>query len=281
MATEAATCSHQDEARKGVSGTAHGVAAIRAIETKLDPNFRLFADPYAEALAGKVGKDFIDNNPNFQIDHPIIQRGAVRTKKIDDEILKAVNEEDFTQICVLGAGLDSRPWRLQISVDHPIHYFEVDFQEIFDFKLPTLASEGAITRFAYHNVVADLTAKIDTWPEVMLAAGYDPTVPTLWLLEGFINYLTREEAVALMNRLSNQLSAPGSRIVATSITSLTPRRPGALHQFFPDDALVFFGEHGWVGVQTEIDELAKSYGREILNQPYNAYFLVVAELMMK
>jgi methyltransferase (TIGR00027 family) len=278
--TEAATCSHQDEARKGVSSTAHGVAAIRAIETKLDSSLRLFFDPYAEALAGKVGKEFLENNPNFQNGNPNISRAAARTRKIDDEILKAVNEDSFQQICVLGAGLDSRPWRLHISMEHPVHYFEVDFQEIFDFKLPVLEGEGAITPFVYHNIVADLTVNVDTWPEVMLAAGYDPTLPTLWLLEGFINYLTREEAVALMERLSKQLSAAGSRIIATSLTAISPRRAGAMHRFYPEDALVFFGEQGWIGVQTEIDELAKNYGREILNQPSIAYFMVVADLMI-
>jgi len=273
MSTEAATCSHQDETRKGVSSTAHGVAAIRAIETQLDSSIRLFNDPYANALAGAVGKEFIDKNNNMRGGN--IDRGAVRTRKIDDEILRAVNEENFKQVCVLGAGLDSRAWRLQKTVEHPVHFFEVDFQEIFDFKLPVLNSEGAVTPFLYHNVVADLS--IDTWPEVLIAAGFDPNIPTLWLLEGFINYLTEEEAAVLMDRLGRQLSAVGSRLVATLLTAQSPRRPEALHRFFPEDPLAFLGEHGWTGVQTEIDELAKDYGREISNAPFIAYYIVVVE----
>lgn len=120
---------------------------------------------------------------------------------------------------------------MQKKVEHPVHFFEVDFQVIFDFKLPVLEREGAVSPYEYHNVVADLS--IDTWPEVLLAAGYDPRVPTVWLLEGFINYLTAEEAAAVMQRLKD-LPAPGSRLVATCLTAQSPCRAGALHSYFPD-----------------------------------------------
>lgn len=68
-----------------MSSTAHGVAAIRAQETAQDPAIRLFNDPYAAALGGEAGKEFL--RPN------LIDRSAVRTRKIDDEISKAVNAD--------------------------------------------------------------------------------------------------------------------------------------------------------------------------------------------
>ena len=272
MSVEAATCSHQDETRKGVSSTAHGVAAFRALESKRDPSIRLFHDPYASALAGKVGQERIERQDSFS--GWFAERCAARTKKIDDEVSKAINSDGFKQICTLGAGLDSRAWRLQKTVEHSVRYIEVDFQEIFDFKLSVLKSEGAVSPFDYRSVVADLS--LDTWPDVLITGGFDPTIPTLWLMEGFINYLTEEEAAVLVDRLGS-LSPAGSRIVVTSVTARTPRRPEALHRFYPEDALGFFTSHGWGGVQTEMDELARGYGREILDATPHGYYLLVLE----
>lgn len=72
-----------------------------------------------------------------------------------------------------------------------------------------------------------------------------------------------------MNKLSKELSAPGSRLVATCLTAQSPRRAG--------DALVFLGEYGWTGVQTEIDELSKVCSREIADKTYIVYFVLVVE----
>ncbi len=56
----AAICSHNDETRKGVSSTAHGVAFMRSLEDTVDISQRLFHDPYAVALAREEGRDFIE-----------------------------------------------------------------------------------------------------------------------------------------------------------------------------------------------------------------------------
>ena len=63
----------------------------------------------------------------------------------------ALASNNFDQVCVLGAGLDSRAWRLKMSdifkdatavrpTSSKIGYFEIDFPELFNYKLSVLAN---------------------------------------------------------------------------------------------------------------------------------------------
>jgi methyltransferase (TIGR00027 family) len=50
-------------------------------------------------------------------------------------------------------------------------------------------------------------------PATLAAAGFDPGLPTLWLQEGLLMYLTREEADQLQDE-TRLLSAAGSRLAS-------------------------------------------------------------------
>ncbi len=273
----AAITSHQDASRKGVGATAHGVATLRGLE-KLQKENAMFHDPYADLLGGEVGAAFVqsfESKPEYA-PYGLIDGIAVRTNKIDSEISCAINLDNFDQICVLGAGLDTRPWRLTKDVERSVHYFEVDFQELFDFKLPILNNAGATSTFEYHNVVADLSLPI--WPEVLIKSGFDATKRTLWQLEGLIGYLTEDEANALFRTISGTLSAQGSRVVATFLTPATKARTH-MHRFFPENPLAFVNGHGWVGEQEEIEKLGERYNRPIRDRCMEGYYIVVANLV--
>jgi methyltransferase (TIGR00027 family) len=201
---------------------------------------------------------------------------AVRTRKIDDEIIKGYSKNGYRQICVLGAGLDTRAWRLSNDSKHGIKYFEVDFPELFAYKLPLLETAGAVSSFEYHSVIADLSLSV--WPEMLIAAGFDVTQPTIWLLEGFIGYLTEDEANSLFEKISGSLSAKGSRMVATFLTPVTKTSTG-MHRFFPEDPLLWCGGHGWSGVQTDIHKIGEELGRPLSPDHMVGYFIVVVDLL--
>jgi methyltransferase (TIGR00027 family) len=278
----AAVCSHKDESRRQVSATAHAVAYFRSLED-CEGNEALFTDPYASLMSGEVGKLYVERKLK-EIEEP--QKGvssqgridgiAVRTKAIDDEVIKGFSRDSFLQICVLGAGLDTRAWRLSNDSKNDIKYFEVDFPELFEYKLPLLATAEAVSQFNYHNVVADLSLPV--WPEVLIAAGFDVTQPTLWLLEGFIGYLTEEEADSLFEKISRSLSAKGSRMVATFLTPDTQTSTG-MHRFFPENPLLWCNGHGWSGVQTDIHLIGEQLGRPLLPDHMIGYYIVVADLL--
>ena len=50
------------------------------------------------------------------------------------------------------------------------------------------------------------------WSEGLLAAGFDPTVPAVWLAEGLVMYLS-EEGVLNLLREAGSISAKGSRLL--------------------------------------------------------------------
>jgi O-methyltransferase involved in polyketide biosynthesis len=59
------------------------------------------------------------------------------------------------------------------------------------------------------------------WSEKLIAAGFNPQIPTLFVLEGFINYLTIDEVNSFFTHMTDCLAAQGSRIVMTCGTPLT------------------------------------------------------------
>jgi methyltransferase (TIGR00027 family) len=266
----AQTCSHQDESRRAVSSTAHMVAYCRSLEPKVHQDNALFVDPYAEALALNFGQTTTTEMTNGDEKWTPVQRRrfldmiSTRTKCIDDFVVENINNCSIDQICVLGAGLDTRPWRLnnQFAIDpQNIKYIEIDFVEVFDFKLSVLQEQQAETKFHYEPLTADLS--LTTWPTLLIEkGGFNPNLRTLWIMEGFVNYLKEEELRQVLT-IIEQISAIGSRLIATSITTATRSTLSYknLHQYFPDRGIDIFLEYGWNGTEDDCEDLATFYGR--------------------
>jgi len=110
-----------------VSDTAFLVAANRAIETRRTD--ALFRDPLAAKLAGSHGEKIVRNRPKW----PLIGQWlvAVRTRIIDEFIENAIAQETTT-ILNLGAGLDTRPYRMDLP-GH-IRWIEIDYPKIVELK---------------------------------------------------------------------------------------------------------------------------------------------------
>lgn len=240
----------------------------------MDLSVRMYHDPYAAALAGEAGMKFVVDKHGMPTT-AMINGMSVRTKRIDDEF----ESSSLKQICVFGAGLDTRAWRLKKTASEPVHYFELDFPEVFAFKLDTLKGANAVSDFVYHSVETDLS--VQGWPEHLLAAGFDPTIPTFFILEGFVNYLTHEEVISFFTTLSTSLTAKGSRLVMTCATPVTQASVNMhnMHRFFPERPLEFFGQFGWSGKQELVEDLAVVYNRP-LDEKNNlkGYYIITAEL---
>jgi methyltransferase (TIGR00027 family) len=190
---------------------------------------------------------------------------AVRTKVIDDCIARGF-ADGISQVVVLGAGLDTRPWRIGLThtpTNVPMQghttlesqsWFEIDFPEIFEFKSTALAKLGARPRVRYAAVAADLSLPA-AWPAQLAAAGYRPNVPALWLLEGLTGYLTEEELSALVSAIT-ATSCGGSRLLATFIGLSFGGSSFPLHRFKTDSPLAFMRRWGWDGWEAELSHFA-------------------------
>src|SRR4051812_17977796 len=116
-----------------VADTAFWVATYRANESARPD--ALFADPLAARLVAERGHDIADKMVDG---HEVAWVVVMRTCIIDDLIHEAIAAGCDT-ILNLGAGLDTRPYRLELPRSR--RWIEVDFAATIDFKNQRLAGE--------------------------------------------------------------------------------------------------------------------------------------------
>nr|WP_107120092.1 SAM-dependent methyltransferase [Streptomyces regalis] len=240
----------------GVSETAVWTVRMRAHESgRADA---LFQDPLAAeflASAGPAGAP-----PGSGVLQKVLPDWlAVRTRFFDDHLIAAARS-GCRQVVVLGAGLDTRAYRL----DWPAgtHVFEVDLPAVHAFKEQVLA--GRTPDVARRTAVAaDLAGD---WQEALLAAGFDPGRPTAWLCEGLLFYLAPEAVERLVDTVS-ELSAPGSSLGAECLNADAADSPfvkpwlealsgsGTPWVWHLADAEHWWGGHGWQARVADLIEL--------------------------
>ncbi|WAS94617.1 SAM-dependent methyltransferase [Nannocystis punicea] len=236
------------------------VAAMRAEESARAD--RLFDDPFAAQLAGGAGRAALAAYRSASpLSLPIIE---VRTRYYDEALARAW-DAGIRQFVVLAAGMDARAYRLSWPADARV--FEVDQPDVLAAKAERLG--GARSRAARFAVGADLG---DDWPAALLAADFDRSQRTAWLVEGLLQYLDASVVAALFARVE-QLSAPGSRLLydvvgrglleapALAPTLRMMRELGAPWVYATDEPGGLIGAHGWDAVVTDPSVLAAEWGR--------------------
>ncbi|GAB2547696.1 SAM-dependent methyltransferase [Nocardia heshunensis] len=191
----------------GVAVTAIGVAVIRARESERED--RLYDDPLAQAFVAAARAGF-DEQRWAQLGALADQFYDGRTigVRLVDERFAAAIAAGCRQVVLLGAGLDTRAYRMDLPED--ITVFEIDLPELFDFKEPVLAATGATPTCQRRVVVADLR---EDWRKALLDSGFQPNVPTYWVDEGSLGYLNQDWNRRVVETLT-ELSAPGSHFGA-------------------------------------------------------------------
>jgi methyltransferase (TIGR00027 family) len=193
-----------------VSETALGMALIRA-EESLRPD-RLFDDPYAEAFLTAAPDAFMDEDGGHA-DPATLEavfsvfrfQGVLRTRFFDDRLLAACRS-GCRQVVLLAAGLDTRAYRL--AWPPGVRVFELDLAEVVAFKDRVLEGCRASPRCERTTVPVDL---VQDWASPLVAAGFEPTEPAAWLVEGLLVYLSSGEVARLLT-LVGDLSAPRSQL---------------------------------------------------------------------
>lgn len=191
-----------------VARTARWTAAERARETARPD--RLFDDPFAATLAGAEGLAMagqmrhggVFDTPGF----------AVRTRFFDDALVTTLRRSDaVTQAVLVAAGMDARAFRLPLPPD--LEWYELDRPDLLALKDRSLDELGATPRCARHPVGVDLTA---AWAEPLVDAGFEPSRPTVWLVEGLIFYLEPDSVHRLLDEIT-RMSAAGSELLIDTI----------------------------------------------------------------
>ncbi|MFC8953500.1 class I SAM-dependent methyltransferase [Streptomyces sp. NPDC057101] len=195
----------------GVGLTALLVAAARAIETHRHDS--LAQDMYAEHFvrAAPACADWpvrIEQVPAGD-DDPLWGRFAryfgLRTRVLDDFLLRSVRT-NARQVVLLGAGLDTRAFRL----DWPsgVAVFEIDRAGVLAFKEQVLTDLSAAPKVKRLLVPVDLRAD---WVGALTTAGFDPAAPSVWLAEGLLFYLPGPAETYLIDTV-DRLTTGGSAL---------------------------------------------------------------------
>jgi methyltransferase (TIGR00027 family) len=239
-----------------VSDTAFWVAHDRALETeRVDA---LFRDRFAGLLAGERGKQIAQAMPMTSISGWAI---VIRTCIIDDYIRFAI-AQGADMVLNLGAGLDARPYRMDLP--QSLVWVEADYPEVIKFKEKRLSSEKP--RCQLERVKLDLTNFSDR--RSVFATLNARAKKMLVLTEGVIPYLSVEDVGSLADDLKALDHAcywivdhyspkiikylHRSRMGQNAFLGLYLHRRGmrqkmqnAPFKFKPADWFAFFAEHGW------------------------------------
>lgn len=213
-----------------VRDTASSIAALRALEHARGAN-GLIRDPFAEALAGTDAMTRVRERrsraPGDGDVHPSTStaartgarsrarggrgddgRVAIRTKFFDDaavEYLATIDRarggETARQVVLLGAGYDTRAWRLEApSAEARTNttVFEVDVASVLERKREIMGD--AELTLCDRRVAVHCDMERTDWTEALRGSGFREGLPTVWILEGLMYYLSPRVARSMLRR---------------------------------------------------------------------------------
>ncbi|MFI5362058.1 MAG: class I SAM-dependent methyltransferase [Elusimicrobiota bacterium] len=263
----------EKQAIENVSDTALWVAMYRAMETdRPDAHFK---DPLARVLAGERGEAILAAMPDGQSTAwPMI----VRTCIFDEMILKAVRERGAKVVVNLAAGLDSRPYRLNLPAD--LKWIEVDLPDMIDYKVSRIGTAKPLCEVERVKLdLSDIPARRAFFDRID-----DLDQPTLIITEGLLIYLTAEAVASLCVDLHSRTNFRWWLIDYASPLLLKmlekrwgPSLKNSEFKFAPAEGVGFFTSRGWTVAEERVpaDE-ARRLKREM---PYAWAWRIVGLLM--
>jgi methyltransferase (TIGR00027 family) len=266
--------------RNPVAQTAFGPMVLAAVEQNEPPDRRLVDDDLADLFLPAPLRGLVAATRVAPIRRLMIRGSeftgpglwvnmACRKHFIDDKLAEALDTIDA--VVILGAGFDTRPYRLTRRVRIPV--FEVD--------LPVnIARKAKAVRRALRDPPLSVRlVALDFERDDLLTAlaehGYHTNYRAFFICEGVTQYLTEGGVRRTLAGL--RAAAPGSRFVFTYVrrdfidgTNLygtrtlyrNTRERQQLWQFGlqPDEVAGFIGEYGWRLVeQAGPDEFVQRY----------------------
>lgn len=251
---------------ENISDTARWVAVYRAMET--DRPDAIFRDPYARRLAGVKGQEIVDT---MKRGRSMAWAMIVRTAMFDEQLMQRVRA-GADMVINLAAGLDTRPWRLDLPAN--LRWVDVDLPGILEHKLDELKNEKP--RCRYEPVKLDLreTDKRDALFARLGAEAKNVVV----LTEGLLIYLEPEQVADLARALARPpsfrswvIDIASPMLIKWSARSWGKEleKANSPFKFGPAESTKFFEPFGWR--ETHYENSADS-GRRLNRQMAGAGF---------
>lgn len=194
------------------SRSAEGVAFIRAIEAQKPEEKRVCYDPYARALIpGGISYYLIKLVINSGI-YDRIAPGAtafiVGRERYIDDFLKTSLRAGFDQVVILGAGFDTRAYR--IDGIEKTKVFEIDHPATQEVKLSRL--KKVIDHMPDYVTFIPVDFNTQQLSERMQSSDYDQQGKTLFIWQGVTYFLTQEGVDSTLDFIANH-SGEGSAVI--------------------------------------------------------------------
>lgn len=204
------------------SRTAEAIAAARAFGSHLYRSLGILDDPYAQYfLRPKFYKRLVlvrrlSVGPGrsmflrfYERKHPGALGWALCRHRYMDDLIKEAVGEGVSQVVLLGAGYDTRAFRL--GLPNAVSILEIDHPATQAVKLKVIRNRFGQPPDNASYLPMDVTAT--NLRQVVGAAGFDARRPTLFVLEGFLWYLEPSVATEILRSIK-WIAPSGSSLVA-------------------------------------------------------------------
>ncbi len=244
-----------------MSLTALWTAAQRARESARPD--RLLDDTLAGTLAGPEGARMMEIMDSGQQPSPTV---AIRSRYFDDRLI-ARTSDGARQIVLVGAGMDSRAFRLGLAAD--VTVFEIDQPDLLALKDQRLARAGARPTCVRRVVACDLDG---AWADALRASGFSTSEQSVFVAEGLLMYLDEAGVERLLGDLS-RLASPGSSLLADvcgqsfrdspymTAWFAAMERAGMAWRFGTDEPEALLAPHGWRADVVRYGDEGAHFGR--------------------
>ena len=201
---------------------AQATAFIRALEANELKEKRLYDDPVTRKILSPFWRFVVD-----LMSLPVIGTSILslrerrfpgvtgnlfcRTRYIDDQLIIAL-QEGIEQVVILGAGFDSRAYRIP----------DIEKTTLFEVDQPaTIVAKGArltrvFGRLPAHVTLVPIDFNQQDLEEIMVQFGYHQHVQTFFIWEGVTQYILSEAVESTLSFIRDS-SAAGSKLIFTFI----------------------------------------------------------------
>jgi len=233
---------------ENISDTARWVAFFRAEESERPD--AVFHDTFARRLAGEKGEQ-IANAIEFSRKN---SWSFVARTYLFDEFVKQHVEQGYDMIVNLAAGLDARPYRMQLPIT--LQWIDIDLPAMINYKNEILQNEKPNCELRSIALdLADRKTRLELFRQLN-----SECKKALVVTEGLIIYLTSKQVAELANDLSSQnhfrrwifdMVSPALLEMAQKEMGPALKESGAVFQFAPEEGEEFFERYGWKHIESK------------------------------
>ena len=205
--------------RKGSSKMAELIALHRVAESALPESQRICYDPYAVHFVDPETLEFARKNPektkamreHYERLFPGLGNSIRARVRYFDDFVRAAAGEGMEQLVILGAGYDTRPYRMEkLKGNSNVKVFEVDHPETQSLKKEKI--EMIFGGLPDHIVYVPVDFEMEGIDQKLPGNGYDRSKKTLFLMEGLVMYIPPMAVDEMLSFIVNN-SAKGSEVL--------------------------------------------------------------------